>query len=254
MTKKKKDIAVKEDTAVVGYEEHGAWGGEDIGSDDILLPRLLLMQSMSEWVAEDEKFQAGDFVDSLTEKLIAEKGKTFDCIVFGSEKKLIEYVNDEFNAMNDYTPNYEYEFTNATGDVVRNVLLIQYYVLLVGDIEKGEVFPYALGFKGTAAKVGKKLATQIKKLQVLKQPSAARVFTIGTEKAKNDKGTWFAPTVEMGRATTEEEMAEAYTWYKSLMSTKNFKVDDSDLKTDSETTTAQPRTAPANNEEPQVQV
>jgi len=233
----KKEVVAKEEHQLVGTQQDGAWGSENIDSEDIIVPRIMLMQAMSELVS-DGHASLGQYIDSLNkDRVIAEKDKTFDVIVFGSDKKIMVNKNNEFEGFEDYTPDYVYEEVDAGGNVVNRNLLTQFYVLLVSDIEAGEAFPYVLSFTKTSTKEGKKLATLIKKLSMFKKPSAAKVFTIGSKQESNDKGKWFVPTVAMGRDSTSEEMSQAYDFYKALMQTNNFKVDDSDIKKEETETT-----------------
>ena len=114
----------------------------------------------------------------------------------------------------------------VAGKLVKRMKGINYYVLLVSDIEAGEAFPYILTFRSTSFNAGKKLATHLAKLRMFKQPSAAQVFALSATREKNDKGTFMVLNVAPSRKATEVEKAAAYQWYQGLKVTKNVKVAD----------------------------
>jgi hypothetical protein len=41
-------------------------------------------------------------------------------------------------------------------------------------------------------------------------------FKIDAKKEKNDKGTFFIPTVEQGARTSDQELGQALNWFKKL--------------------------------------
>lgn len=212
----------------------GAWGGEQIGNDDILIPKLLLMQPMSELVT-DGIAKIGEFRSSLeTDKVLADDKNALNVIIFGSFKNWLEFKDGEylttkpFAADNASLPREE---ILPDGSVMTRTLVLNYYGLNVTDIEKGEPFPFVLAFKSTSMTAGKTIGTHIKKLQMFKKPSAAKVFQITSKKEQNDKGTFFVPTVTVGRDSTQAELVAAYEWYKVLSKAK-VRVDDSDVAGD----------------------
>jgi len=226
MTKAKKAVAKKTETQVSTKTENETWGSEGIDAEDILIPRIMLMQGLSDLVTEGHA-SIGDFIDSLDkDRTIAKKGETFDVVVFGVEKKIIRTKNKEFDGMEDFVSGYKYDEVAANGDVIKRSLLMQFYVLLKEDIENGDAFPYVLSFTKTATKPGKSLATKIAKLTMIGKPSAARYFTIGTELQSNDHGKWFIPTIASGEETEQKVIEQARAWNKTMINSDKFKTDD----------------------------
>lgn len=219
----------------VGAED-GAWGGEDIGNDDIIIPKILLMQPMSELVT-DGIARIGEFRSSLDKDQVLGDDKTpVELIVFGSFKTWIEFKDGEYlttkkmTAENTELPQEE---VMEDGSVITRDRVINYYCLNTKDIESGEPFPFVLSCRRTSYTAGKTIATHIKKLQMFKKPSAAKAFNLTSRKETNDKGTFFILDVEVKRDSTEKEMLAAYEWYKVLQKAK-VRVDDSDLNKGSE--------------------
>lgn len=215
---KNKEIAKKEEVASIVPAEAGqAWGATTTDSEDIIIPRAMLMQAMSEFVS-DGIASVGDFVNSMDpSEVICKKGESFGAIFFGLEKKIMAFIDDKFDHMEDYTSNYVREEVTESGAILTRKTLMNYFFLRPEDLEAGVIFPYVLSFRSTSMRAGKTLATLIKKLEVMKKPSAARVFEITVKQEKNEKGQWWTPVVTMGRESSTEEMNAAYQWYKTLM-------------------------------------
>lgn len=210
----------------------GAWGAEGITAEDILLPRLMLMQPLSEFVtAGDAKM--GTIVESLDKtKVMGGEKEPCELIIFGQFKTWRIEHDGEYEKTIPWTPEnagLEYE-SEVDGVIVKNQQVINYYGLSVKDIAKGEAFPYVIAFKGNSKNTGKALGALLMKLQSQNKPSAAKVFQITTKKDSNDKGTFFVFEVAPGRDTTQEEMAVTYKWYQQLATAKVHVDGDEDEK------------------------
>ena len=227
------NVIKKENTVPVEYKEGVAWGSENVESEDIILPKIMLMQALSQKVS-DGTAKVGQWVDSLEDELITDTGKEFSLIVFGFDKALEVYQNDKYVRTEAFSSNYEREERDMQDNIIVRKVRQQFYGLRPEDIAKGEAFPYVLNVRSTAIAEGKKLTTGFKKLQAFGKPSASRHVIIGSKKSTNEKGTWTTPTFTLSKTeSTTEEMNIAYKWYQSLMSNK-LKVDDSDLETSKE--------------------
>ena len=228
-----KNIIKKENATPVEYQEGVAWGSEQIDAEDIILPKLMLMQALSEFVDEGNAV-AGQWIDSLEQDMIADVGKEFSLIIFGFDKAIEVYVNDKYDRTEAFSSNYEREERDMQDNIVQRRVRQHFYGLRPEDIAKGEAFPYVLNLRSTAVAEGKKLTTAFKKLEAFGKPCAARHIVVGTKKSKNDKGSWYTPTFKLSKTdSTTEEMNTAYKWYQALMA-KKLKVDESDLETTKE--------------------
>lgn len=218
--------------AIQEYEAQGAWGGEDISTEDIVIPKIMLMQPMSDLVT-DGVAKIGEFRDSLnTSRILGyTTEKPVEFIVFGTFKRWMEFKDKEFQRAFVWTPeNAELKTEEITeaGELITRDVSLNFYCLLPDDIESGEAFPYVISCRMTSKQAGKDLSTHIKKLQMFKKPSAAKVFVLTATKETNDKGTFFVLHTAVGRDATATEQAAAYEWYKLLGKSK-VRVDDSDV-------------------------
>lgn len=195
-----------------------AWGSENITSEDILVPRLMLMQPMSEFVTSGE-CKMGDIIESLDHsKVLGSEKKPAELIVFGSFKTWRIEHDGEYHKTVPWGPeNAKWAYEEVVEDIAVTRDLVQnYYALSVEDIAKGEAFPYVIAFKRTSMNTAKALGAHLMKLQAQNKPSAAKVFKLTSKKETNDKGTFFVFEVAPGRDTTEQEMATTYKWYQQL--------------------------------------
>lgn len=210
-----KELVNKEETGLVTFDTGENWGaGETIDKEDIKLPRLMLMQGLSDLV-DQGKAKVGEFVNSLDEVAL---GSEIDFITFGSFKQLLTYKNDEFESIEDYKPEHKqlpYEET-IDGALIKRTTSLNFYVLTLEDIKSGVPFPMVLSFKSMSYKAGKDLTTIIAKLNALGAPSAAKVISLRSIKTENDKGKFHIMSVTAGRNSTKEEVLLAKQWYESL--------------------------------------
>lgn len=224
----KKELTTKETNLPAA--PMSAWGAENITSDDITVPVILLMQPLSQYVT-DGVAKPGTMIDSLSkEKVLGDEKKAVEVIIFGSFKTWREEHDGKYKRTIPWGPDnasFPWEEELEDGTVVERDLVQNFYVLTTEDIAKGEAFPYVVKFKGMSMQAAKQLGTHLKKLQTLNKPSASKVFSLKTRKDSNDKGTFWVFEPVVLRDSTDVEMATAYTWYKTLQSA-SVKVHDED--------------------------
>jgi len=220
----------------------GSWGAEDTVSDDLVLPKILIVQPTSKLV---QKYDAmpGEVRSTLDGKLLAKKGEKLEFVPFNLFQT---WIHSKWGAgrweFDSITPRrdgdtYEYEDLVDGKPVAKHERAINAYVLLPGEIKTGSALPYVLTFKGAKTfQEGKKFTTLCKQLKMMNLAPANRVFTVRTEMTTNDKGTFGTYLLEQGGPTTDAQLDAAYTWYKEVrVKGDSIKVDNSDLE--SETTT-----------------
>lgn len=236
-------VAVKEETALAAPMDQ-AWGSEELGAGDFLVPKLLLMQGISQLVAEGEA-QQGQVIDSITNDVVGgitniktKECKALDLIAFHSFKSWVEYRKEGDNW--EYQATYPMTKENATleteevveGETIRRDRCLNFYVLRPEQIAKGEAFPYVISFRRTSMKAGKKLATIAAQLRALgNKPLAFKHFELSVVQMENDKGTFWGFDLKAGKQSTTDELNEAFKWYKTLQ-TVEVKIDDKDLRGD----------------------
>lgn len=229
---------------------------------DIVIPKLLLMQGLSDLVNE-RKAQQGDFVKSST----AEK--------YGDDKLPVEFIPLTFQnlwlvAEDTKGDGKKYEFRRyeprtaqneefpwdyiENGTKWKRTKIMSLFALLPKDIdaqakmmkefeETGELpdvdkvlLPVVIQFKNTSFKAGKEVATLFAKAESISRTLGKPVPAFGTTMRlscvsdKNDKGNFFVMKVESAGKTKAEYRDSAANWYSQLLSLgAAIKVDESDV-------------------------
>lgn len=214
-----------------------AWGVTALTAKDIVIPKILPMQAMSKKVTADEaKF--GDLIDSLTNEVLGDTKNPIEFIPFFMEKVYVvmEEKDNKFTFANQVpitakNEDQEFEAVNPeTGIKQKWYRTLNFYVLFPKQVEANEAIPYLLSFRSTSARAGQKLATTMfmKNLKAGKTP-ASTVMELSYSKKSNDKGTFGVLDVRELRASTPEQISEAFLWVKTIKSGRT-KVDHSDLE------------------------
>ena len=212
-----KDLEKKQEGKLAQAESLDAWGGQTMDQDDIVVPKILPMQGLSQLVAEGDA-KMGEFRDSLTGELLAAEGETLSIIPFHLEKTwLTTDANGEFVGIEPITPansDRQFEDTDEAGRQVRNFKCMNFYVLLADKMGTGAM-PYVVTFRSTSSKAGRKLATMMyMKNRSMNLPPAATVVDLFGKREKNDKGTYIVMDVKESRRSSNEELEEAFNWFK----------------------------------------
>lgn len=216
----KKQEVTKSDAGVpVAAMDMGAWGQSQVSSQDIIIPKVLIMQGLSDLVT-DGKAKMGDFVDSLSSEVLGSIDKPLEFVPFHMEK--IYIISKRKSGSNDRhefdrieaVANQNYPMDEVVGEMeYKYEYCLQFYSLLTHDTS----LPYILSFKSTALRAGKAVATQMYARNVAagKVPPAM-TMQLGGRKEKNDKGTFIVPEVKVTGETPSELVAEAFNWYKTI--------------------------------------
>lgn len=222
---------------LVSQEQMQQWTSPQVEAQDLVIPKILAMQGMSEAVTEGTaKF--GEFRDSLSNRLIGSIEKPFEFIpvhceklwlVFDAGSKKSEFLRAE--KMTKENENHDFESVNPeTKKKEKWQRVYSFYVLLPEDIKNGGAMPHILSFKGTSYQAGKILFTQcyVINIQAGKTPASV-VMKLTGSKQTNDLGTYVVMNAKPSRAATKEEVQEAFKWNQTIAS-RGVRVDDRDLK------------------------
>lgn len=232
-----------------------------IEAKDILIPKILLMQPISDFVAEG-KFAAGAFVRSTDHTLVVDKDKKFDFIPlqffkrWAISRRQPGDSRGEFAGIEPYTAencNAPYEWTQDGMRYDRSENLC-FYGLIGEDVKReakafekakktGELpdaddclLPCLVVFQRTSKKAGQVIVSHFSRMDDFGArlgqtfPRYSDVFSIGSEFVKGDKGNYYIFTVEKSRKASEDEKAAARRWSGILSAAKSVVVDDSDLE------------------------
>lgn len=240
---------VKRETNAVGAAMSD-WGAPVISSQDVIIPKILLMQGLSVAVTEG-KAQMGEFRDSVTNNLLGAIDKPFEAIPFYVDKVwdiMKEQADGSFKwdrtvpvvegpQQTGYNDDWQWE-SAENGIKIKNVRRFNFYLLLPKEIADGAAMPYIFSFKSTSIKEGKKLFTQMYIRNVRAQlPPAAFHINISGTREKNQKGIFCVPKYMTSTLTTPDELQECLAWIKTIKSGR-VKVDDSDIQKEAQTVAA----------------
>lgn len=245
------EIQEQSTNALAETVPQASWGSENIEAQDILIPKVLLMQGLSEYV-EEGKAQSGDQVLSTSGAVVAGKGNPLEVICISTFKTMEfkEKVGNKFefkrsepkSAANAGTPR-EFEQDGALWQCNE---VINFYGLLPSQIaaeaaelekaKKGEMpdpdcmaLPVVLSFRRTSYTAGKAITTHFSKARQFGVPPAVKVFQVVSKQVKNDQGSFYVFDVEPGRKSTADEIAVCRRWYETIAKS-NVIVDEPDIE------------------------
>lgn len=184
---------------------------EEVNPNDIQIPRILAMQGLSPQVM-DGKAKFGDFLDTHSENVIGGLDKPVDFIPLTHYSVWHEFIGDDLKGVVPVTP--ENQNLPWNDGEIRRSMVRNFYVLLPGNS-----IPHIVGFKGTSARAGKALITQMNIInKTANLPPFGKVMTLHGKKESNDKGTFIVLNVKTKRAANNKELNDAYKWYKIIKS------------------------------------
>lgn len=236
---------------------------QEVLNSDIIIPKLLLMQGLSEFVSERKKdpntnkpIGQGDMVRSTTGEIVADPESKIDIVPLkmSTEWRLEEKVGGKFEyrgteprtAANEDSP---WEF-KKDGAEWKRTKVINLFALLPKDIagyreeikkavDSGEMpdlnktlMPVVISFRSTSFNAGKKVATFYAQLRdILRMNPAVRPFHYTLELScyqdKNDKGQYYVFDIGKTKKLAQDLVEEASRWYGILNAMKEIRVDTS---------------------------
>jgi hypothetical protein len=224
---------------------------QEIVNSDIIIPKVLLMQGLSDFVA-DGKAAIGDMVRSTTAEKLGDDKKpiTFIPLKMTNSWTIQEKVGGkyEFRGIEPRTAaneDMEWDFVKNGTDWKRvktiNVfaLLPQDIVAFKKEIEKEEMdlektlMPVVISFRSTSYNAGKTVATFFTKIKSNRQYKANLApyqyeLPLECERTENDKGKFVIFKVGSSKPLQADLLEEAAKWYQILNTAKNLKIDVSD--------------------------
>lgn len=213
---------------------------KELFSNDLLIPKVWLIQSMSE-MRKQKKAEEGQFVDSQTEEVLADIGgmlrfvvlKTFKRWHTFELKKVGKEIEKEFvsSEIMVFGKNHDlkYEETVDGKDLVRRQV-ISAYVLLEKDAVAGVNKPYIIDFASTSKHGGRVMVSDIATLNNRKLPAFAGFFEMTAIEESFTKGSAFVKKVKFGGFLPKEAMPFLVECYKGLVAIENqIEFDDRDV-------------------------
>lgn len=237
-----KQLATKEETGL-SIANIGSFGVENVLSSDLRIPKILLMQAMSDLVSE-RKAVAGDFVESFEGKKLGDDKAPVKIIPFyiTNTWTIKKEVNGkmEFEKIEDRggaDTRREYETIGSDGVKRTNHRTLNVFCLIKGGNLN---VPYMLSLQNASFKKGAQpLLNKVQLLKTENKAPAHVVFELGVETEENDKGRWFSTSITASKGTdgkdiptSIEELTAAYNQYKAISGAieAGAKVDMSDVE------------------------
>lgn len=236
MTKKNQEVAKKESTELALAQDLNAWGDNQMSAQDMIIPKILCMQGLSDLVAEG-KARMGDFVDSLSNDVIGSIDSPVNVIPFHMEKLYIISKKNKGESRYEFdrietAVNQAYPYEDEIDTVqYKYEYALQFYCLRPEDTS----LPYVVTFKSTSLKSGKVLSTQmfVRNRAAGLVPPAFTMQLCG-RKEKNDQGTYIVMEVKQGEKTSDELIGQCLNWLK-IVKAGQVKVQQEDAKPKEET-------------------
>lgn len=229
-----KELEVKKQNEVaVTTEQQEMLAAMDYGtveSKDLKIPKLLLMQAMSKFVNEDGIAKAGDLVNSVTGEILGTAREKelapVSVIPIDMFKEWVIYENlgggkMEYREKVPVTPmntDWPWTYRDENGREFKRVKNMNFFVLLEKDLGNPLALPYFLTFRSTGYKEGENISSHFALCATAKQAGVFRVpmdrvFEISGKVTKNDKGTFFVPTAREVKATSDDGIKQAFSWF-----------------------------------------
>jgi hypothetical protein len=255
-TKKMATTAVvkKEENAValtaMNTAEMEAWGSDVSDSTELLIPKAILMQAVSELV-QDRTCSSGDIIRSTDKKILFDSSddKPLLIIPFSMTRTWLENKYDDgmyrwdherpWTAENANDP-WEYELN---GEKWKRQKAYNFYALLRDETDPTALPIIKLQFKSGSIKAGKVLADFFARLQLTNRARkaagktmlvpACNQWKLSSKMMEGDKNKYQAFVVEMGPETPKELIEQAATWYM-MMKTQPQNIKEHEVKESSE--------------------
>lgn len=227
-----KNEIVKKDPGAIAHVFKKTGGALTIDPKDILIPKILLMQGISDWVTNN-KAKMGDMMDSVTEKSIGGFDTGINFVPLYHYKTMKIYNASSSRPVLEREANWGPEVANLQWEEIRggvkykNVACLNFYVMLEKDLEEPGATPYLLTFKSSSYKNGRKLINHFLKMDSAGHSPIALTFKLTSNKEKNDDGTFAVLNVEEVSRTSAENAQVLLRW-SDVVSKGSVRIDDRD--------------------------
>lgn len=232
----------------MNMEEMEAWGSDVSDSTELLIPKAILMQAVSELV-QDGTCANGDIIRSTDKKVLANAKKPLTIVPFSMTRTWLENKYDggmyrwdhekPWTAENANDP-WEYEIN---GEKWKRQKAYNFYALLPDEKDPTALPIIKLQFKSGSIKAGKTLADFFARLQVTNKARkaagkpimvpACNQWKLSSKLMEGDKNKYQAFVIEMGPETPREQIEQAATWY-TMMKTQPQNIKEHEVKESTE--------------------
>jgi hypothetical protein len=230
-----------ESKAVTAVELQDAMAEMGISGQDLIIPKLLLMQGTSEYVGDD-KAKLGDIVNSQTLEVVGSFTTSMQII------PLKMYKTWRIYDMSEGQPNFirQVPVTAANeklawedieeGKPIRRDMCMNFFVLLDKELKANEAFPCVISFKRTSMQAGKQLATHLFKMAALGRPPYVQSLILSTAKRKTETNSYAIFEIGKGTELDSDAKGVAKEWISRLASMV-YTIDEEIEKADTKSST-----------------
>jgi hypothetical protein len=199
-------------------------GTENIGQDDIQMPRLAVAQQMSPQIDEEkdnfiEGLKKGELFNSVSEKIYG-KGPVKFIILRSDKPRYVEFIpRTEGGGIRDFNVPANDPRTKFGADGKPPIATKFYdFIVMLPDYDNELI---GLSFKGTSIRTAKLLNTMV---LARKKAIYAGVYTVTTASKSNAKGTFYIYEVQNAGWVSHDQFVEAKKLHEAL-SGKEVKFD-----------------------------
>lgn len=229
-------VARKQDTAVAapGFSANdfgSVTHDQELSSQDILIPKLLVMQPQSPKVVSGD-CDLGDIVDTASWEALgkAERGKnaskSLEFIPFSWNKYWIikkqdgnRFKTEKLVRVDRSNQNLDpWEKWQGEDGILRERVYLHLFHVLI----PGKSFPYVLGFKGSSKKAGDMVVTQMYTInpsiegEAWQKSAMGCVMKVTPQVVSKEDSTFVVLETAVSRPAEFEEACEALSWYKKV--------------------------------------
>lgn len=223
------------------FDDDAGMGFGNIDKDDILIPYMSILQSLSPEVDEDrEEYIEGakpglilnkgteDLLDGIRVVPVAYFRRHLEWKLRENGGGLVADHGNDASVLDNCTRNDKGQMINPDGNEI--VPTGTYYVLVVPEEEDGTPYQAVISMAKTQLKKSKRWMTLLTNEVIVhpekgrrQAPIFYRAYDLSTVKERNDSGSWYGWKVEKGPALTElgEVGAEIYAQAKSFLTSIN---------------------------------
>lgn len=228
-----KEVTKKHEAEMVQAEGLDGWGSmEAIDSSNVIIPKILPMQSGSNLVVEGHA-KMGEFRDSLSGRLLGNLEKDVEFIPLLTESKWILFHDGKFHGEVPETPsNKHWRLEEVLDGVhIKRVRCIDVYAVLPEDIEKEMAMPYVISFRSTSYEGGKQVVTRIfQNVKMMRKNPCIYTMKLRGKRVSNDKGNWIVMNTAVGRRSLPRELEVCKSYHQMMVEQKkNVRVDQSEF-------------------------
>jgi hypothetical protein len=199
----------------------GAWGSENTLSKDLLIPRIYLMQDLSDQVKKG-RVKVGDLINSMSGEVLANADTPVEIIpILTFSEWLTHEVENPGTAKQklifqgkvllDKTNENWTQEAMVNGKLLQRTRQLNFLCLLP---KYQEELPFLVSFRKTSMMTGKKLSTHFQMSAMKGNPPAKQVFNLTSQAMTRNGYNFYGYYLEPGRASGDTEMKLAYKWYK----------------------------------------